>query len=287
MRFRDAIYAILYLPLLVLVAGLLGATLIRFAPGFGADDRDFDPRWSESSRAEVTRQRAADSDIVGFYVRYLGAAIHGDLGTSRSLARPVTELLGERFPVTLRLAGSGLLLAWFVAAGLSLIAVARPGSWADGAAGTTGALFLSTPSALIGIAFLHLNAWLPLAVGFVLFPRIYAYLRNTLVKVSQMPHVLAARARGSAPASLLLRHVLPVALPELLSLAGISVGLALGAAVPIEVLCDQPGIGQLAWMAALGRDLPVLVGLTWVMAIITLAANTFGGSVRLARRGAA
>jgi peptide/nickel transport system permease protein len=59
-------------------------------------------------------------------------------------------------------------------------------------------------------------------------------------------------------------------------LGGISVNFALGASVPIEVLCDQPGIGQLAWQAALGRDLPVLVALTWIAATITLIANMVG-----------
>jgi peptide/nickel transport system permease protein len=66
----------------------------------------------------------------------------------------------------------------------------------------------------------------------------------------------------------------PVALPQLGALAAISVSLALGAAIPLEALCDQPGIGQLAWQAALGRDLPLLVGLTLVMALVVMTANT-------------
>jgi peptide/nickel transport system permease protein len=241
-----------------------------------------DVRLSESSREAIRQERARDSHILKFYGNYLLAALRGDLGQSRSFGRPVTELIMERLAVTVRLAGWGLLVAWVVGVALALAAVVRPGGWMDGLASITSGFFLSVPAALVGVAFLHLDGWLPLAVGLILAPRIYAYIRNTLVKVGRMPHVIAARTRGVGTARIVWRHLLPVALPELLALGGVSVNLALGASVPIEVLCDQPGIGQLAWQAALGRDLPVLVGLTWVAATLTLVANAAGGSARLA-----
>ena len=65
-------------------------------------------------------------------------------------------------------------------------------------------------------------------------------------------------------------HILPVAGPQLLALAGVSVSLAFAATIPVEVLCDLPGIGQLAWKAALSRDLVLLVNLTMIVTLITL-----------------
>jgi ABC-type dipeptide/oligopeptide/nickel transport system permease component len=50
--------------------------------------------------------------------------------------------------------------------------------------------------------------------------------------------------------------------------------MALGATIPVEVICDSPGIGQLAWRAVLGRDLPLLVNLTVLVAALTMAANS-------------
>ena len=70
-------------------------------------------------------------------------------------------------------------------------------------------------------------------------------------------------------------HVLPPAAPQLLALAGVTVSVAVGAAIPIEALCDQPGIGQLAWQAALARDLVLLVNLTLIVTLITVVANAF------------
>jgi peptide/nickel transport system permease protein len=56
--------------------------------------------------------------------------------------------------------------------------------------------------------------------------------------------------------------------------AGITVSIALGASIPIESLCGLPGIGQLAWQAALSRDLPLLVNLTVLVTLVTLLANS-------------
>ncbi|MGE5083647.1 MAG: hypothetical protein ACM3ND_12215, partial [Acidobacteriota bacterium] len=55
---------------------------------------------------------------------------------------------------------------------------------------------------------------------------------------------------------------------------GVSVSLAIGAAIPIEALCGLAGIGQLAWQAALARDLPLLVNITVLVTLVTLLANT-------------
>ena len=59
----------------------------------------------------------------------------------------------------------------------------------------------------------------------------------------------------------------------MLALAGVSVVMAFGAAIPVETLCDVPGLGQLAWKAATARDLPLLVTLTLMMAVATQTMN--------------
>jgi ABC-type dipeptide/oligopeptide/nickel transport system permease component len=68
---------------------------------------------------------------------------------------------------------------------------------------------------------------------------------------------------------------LPVAAGPLIALAGVSITLALSASIPVEALTDSAGIGQLAWKAALGRDLPVLVTITLLLTAVTMAANLF------------
>jgi peptide/nickel transport system permease protein len=74
---------------------------------------------------------------------------------------------------------------------------------------------------------------------------------------------------------------LPACAPQFLALAGISVSMAFGAAIPVETLCGLPGIGQLAWKAAIARDLPVLVSLTMMITVVTQVCNAISdGSSR-------
>src|SRR3981081_146839 len=100
---------------LVLLGGLLSATLVRLAPGFDADERELDPSLNSESVRALRQSRAGQHNILSFYPGYLRGAIHGDLGTSHALGQPVQNLLRERWPVTMRVAGVGLLLAWLVA----------------------------------------------------------------------------------------------------------------------------------------------------------------------------
>jgi peptide/nickel transport system permease protein len=90
-----------------------------------------------------------------------------------------------------------------------------------------------------------------------------------------MPHILTAKARGIAGVRILCWHVFPNIAGPMLALAGVTVSMALGAAIPVEVVCDYPGIGQLAWKAALARDVPLLVSLTLIIAVVTVVANSF------------
>jgi len=99
-------------------------------------------------------------------------------------------------------------------------------------------------------------------------------LRPLLGKASSLPHVLAARAKGLSEARILFWHVIPVVAPQMLAVAGVSVSMAIGAAIPVEALCGLAGVGQLAWQAALARDLPLLVNITILVTIVTLVANS-------------
>src|SRR5215471_683752 len=100
------------LVLTAVFGGLAAATLIRLAPGFESDEREFDPRLSEASLRSLREERAAEHNLGRFYLHYLAGLTHGEFGVSRSLRRPVSELLIERGPVTLQLAGWGLMAGW-------------------------------------------------------------------------------------------------------------------------------------------------------------------------------
>ena len=259
---------------LVLLGGLLSATLVRMAPGFDADERELDPSLNAESQLALRQSRAGEHNVLRFYASYLRGAVHGDLGTSHALGQPVRSLLRERWPVTLRVAGIGLLLAWILASTLAFAACLWPLPVFEIFGTTISGAFLCIPAAVLALLSVILNAPGYLAIALIVFPKIYRYSRNLFTKAYAMPHITAARARGLSEIRVLTCHVLPIAGPQMIALAGITVSIALGAAIPVEALCGLPGIGQLAWQAALSRDLPLLVNLTVMVTLVTLLANS-------------
>jgi len=272
--------------LTVLLGGLLGATLVRLGPGFGADERELDSRLSTESLQAIRAEHARENNIALFYLRYLAGLAHGDLGFSRSLNRPVAELLRERLPLTLVSLAYGVLGGLTIGFALAILTV----WWRSPAAGFLPAILsglcLAVPAAVIALVFLWLNAPGRWAIALVVFPYVYRYSKNLLVATYQSPYVLAAEAKGLHKTRVLMAHVVLPAAPQLAALAGISVSLAFGASIPIEAISDTPGIGQLAWRAALDRDLPLLVNITVLIALVTLVVNSLADLMLAARRAA-
>jgi peptide/nickel transport system permease protein len=134
--------------------------------------------------------------------------------------------------------------------------------------------FLCIPAAVLALLSVLWNVPGSLAIALIVFPRIYRYARNLLAKSSSLPHIITARAKGLGEFRILFWHVLPGVTPQLLALAGVSVSVAVGAAIPVEALCGLAGVGQLAWQAALARDLPLLVNITILVTLVTLLANS-------------
>jgi len=284
--FRLALRRLVILLGLGLVGALASATLVRFAPGYGVTERDLDPRLSANSAEALRQKQALNQSLPAFYFHYLSALARGDLGESDSLKRPVRELLRQRFPVTGNSVIRGLGVAWLAAALLASLGLVIRGWFFEASAIAFNSFLLSLPSAVVAMLAVHLRAPVFFAIAVAVFPRLYSYIRNLLIRAYDQPHVLAARARGLGSGAILLRHVVPLAAPPLLALLGVSFAISFGAAIPIEALCDSPGLGQLAWHAALSRDLPLIVNVTLIVALVMLVANsladfagrTFAGS---------
>ena len=257
-----------------LLGGLLSATLVRLAPGFDTDEAQLDPHLNSASVQALRQARADQHNIFQFYFHSLQRAMHGDLGTSLSLGQPVGALLRDRLPLTLRLVGLGLLLSWTAVMALALSAAWLRAFAYDTLATVISGTLLCIPAAVLALLSVLWNVPGALAIALIIFPRDYRYTRNLLAKAYFLPHIVTARAKGLGGLRILFWHVVPVAGPQLLALAGVSVSLAIGAAIPVEALCGLAGVGQLAWQAALARDLPLLMNITVLVTLVTLLANS-------------
>jgi peptide/nickel transport system permease protein len=265
---------------ILLVSGLLAAALVRMAPGFGMDERLLDARLTAGTREAIDEETVEQRNVLRYYLNYLARLGRGDFGMSLSLGRPVKELLAERARVSARSAAAGLLLAWL----LSLLAIAalefRPCPIAEALASLASGSLLCIPAAVVALLCVYSGAAPFLAIALILLPRLFRYARNLVGQACRAPHVLAAHAMGLPRRRILPLHVAAPVFPDLCALAGVSVSMAVGATIPVEALCDSPGIGHLVWQAALSRDIPVLVNVTLLIAAITSGANLLADLVR-------
>ena len=247
---------------LVLASGLGCAILVQYAPGTMVDERELNRRLSEDSIRALRSRKTRGIDAAGNLLRYFAGLAKGDLGYSESNQAPIAQLIADRAPETLRELAAGLTGGWLF--GL-VLALPRRG-WLFS---PPAILLLSLPTALIAYLCLMEGAKPYLVMVVVLTPRIFRFARNLLAQAYTALHIEMARARGIGEARILFRHVLPSISPQLAALAAASVSMAIGAAIPVEAICDAPGIGRLAWNAAMARDLPLLVNVTMIVAVAT------------------
>ncbi len=260
---------------LVILAGLASAFLVRYSPGALVDEREMDRRLSSGDVEALRADRAAQLSLGTAVVVYFKNLLHADLGYSESNNAQITGLLKQSAPTTLREIGLGLLGSWFFGLGAGIAVAARGAKrgisrWLVAAASNTAsAVLLSLPAALIAYLCLNAGAAAATVLVFVLAPRVFRFAANLLTEAYASPHVDMARARGVPELTILLAHVLLPAAPQLLALFAASLSMAIGAAIPVEAICDTAGLGRLAWQAAMARDLPLLVNLTMLIALAT------------------
>jgi peptide/nickel transport system permease protein len=222
-------------------------------------------------RTELTAEAARSSSFTHLLSIEMRGWMHGDGGISRQYGVPVAELILPRLAVTGGLLLRALALAWALALCASLLSSAARRSSILWQAPAT--LLLAVPTAaMVTLCLLAGYGGPVLVMGLLLAARDFKFLHHTLRKAWFEPHLLHARAQGVRTPRLVLGYILPSIGPQLSALASLSIVTALSALVPVEVIFNVPGLGQLAWNAALNRDLPVLLSATVIMALaVTLA----------------
>ncbi len=266
---------------------LLACTLLALAPGFNADERSLDLRLSSQSILALRRAHRGIENPFRMGAAYLEALVRGDLGESTTYGAPVRSLMRDRWPVTLRSVLGGLLASWLLAGAIATLAALAQSRGAFAVAGVVTTVLICIPSALIGLIAMLLKGTVAWAMAGAIFPRVYQYAGRVLGRAACAPHVICGAGAGISRWRLFWLAEVRPALPELVAVGAASVGIALGAVVPLEVICDSPGLGQLAWKAALGRDVPLLLSVTLAMAaasnLCNSAADTIGEALGLRR----
>jgi peptide/nickel transport system permease protein len=261
---------------LVLLVMAGSTILVRLAPGYLSDPREMDARYGGTVRAELSIEAARSHSLLQMLTAEISGWMRGNAGVSRQFGIPVGELMRPRLSVTGGLLLRSIVLAWALASGAALISSARQRPSPLWQAPAT--LLLALPTAAMAALCLLAGGGGPvLVMALLLAARDFKFLHRVLREAWLEAHVLHARAQGITTRRLLAAHILPTIAPQLFALAGLSIITALSALVPVEVIFDVPGLGQLAWNAALNRDLPVLLSVTLLMALaVTCSGMALG-----------
>lgn len=279
-RFLLRLARVLSLAVLAMVGTIV---LVRIAPGYFTDSREMDPQTGSLAREQLQAEQQREGSVAATIWRDLRAWSHGNLGRSRHFDVPVSELVRERGRTTARLLLTSVLCGW-----LGALALALPLSVMRTRAGQAlltpfVAILLATPVAALATACLLADFGGPvLVLSLLIGARDFQLVHSLLRHVLRAPHFFYGRAQGISSSRLVRSHLFPAVGPEMLSLAMTSFVLALSAAVPVEVIFDVPGLGQLAWNAAMNRDLPVLLVVTLLMACAVGVASLFVDGQRAA-----
>ena len=268
--------------LLVSLVGVGTIALMRFAPGYFSDIREIDPKYAGSARAELRTENLAQGSFFDLARATAAGWAMGDFGTSRQYDAPVLELIQPRIRATVSLLIRGIVNGWILAFVAALFVSASSRNLVRTTLlSAPFTLLLAIPTAAMATLCLLVNSGGPvLVLTLILVARDFKFLHRLLDSAWRAPHLLQARAQGLRNHRIVIAHLLPSVMPQLLALATLSFVTALSALVPIEVIFDRPGVGQLAWSAAMNRDLPVLLAVTLLMATAVGAASIFSERIR-------
>lgn len=254
---------------------------------------------TEEAREQARADLRLDDPLPVRYVRWLGEAVTGDLGSSYRTRQPVAEALGERVGVTLQLVVLSQIVALLLAVPMAVFGALRPGSVLDRALSAVQLALLAMPGYLLAIALIAVFAvqlgWFettgyvritedPLgalkslalpAIALGLEPvALYArVLRTDLITTFDQDFVWFARAKGNSTARIVARHAMRPSSIGVVTLAGISLGRMLGGTVLVESIFALPGLGRFTIDAINNRDYLALQGAVVVLTVGFVVVN--------------
>ena len=277
----------------LLIFGLL--QLLPGDPATALAGEDHDPNVIAFLRAKFH----LDEPLYMRYFHWANGVLHGDLGESVRIQKPVLDLILEKLPVTLQLASMAIVIAVVLGVPAGIVSAVKKDTVWDYAANVFALWGLSTPNFWLGILLIMLFAvklgWLPasgyvspfedlkanlaamIMPAFVLGNAFAAVLmrhtRSAMLQVLSSDYVRTARAKGLDERVVVLKHALRNALVPVITLGALGFGELLGGTVLTETVFSIPGFGKLIVDAVFNRDYSVVQGVVLFTATVYITLN--------------
>jgi len=246
---------------------------------------------TEEDYAYARRYLGLDRPYVEQYLSFVGKAIMGDFGTSIRARRPVSELIWERLPNSLRLATFAMGVTVLVAFPLGVLAAVKKGTAIDRAAQVIAVLGQSLPTFWVAIVLVEFVAgrlqWLPaggvdgfssyvlpgLTLGWFVVAGLMRLLRSGMLEVLDSEYVKLARVKGVIEPRVVWVHALKNALIPVVTFAAIYFSILVTTAIVVETVFAWPGLGRLAYEGISSRDFPVIQAVVLTTAALVAVVN--------------
>lgn len=273
-----------------------------------------DPTISLLGEDATLEERTALVEELGFnksvplqYLSYVNKVLHGDLGISYRLKRPVVDVILERLPATLELAFTAGILALVVGVALGVYTAIRKDGWLSRSIMTVSLVGVSLPTFLIGIGLIYVFAvelrWLPsfgrgetvdiggwqtgfltasgwaalimpaITLGFYNMTLIMRLVRAEMLEVLRSDYIRFGRARGLHENSLYFGHALRNTLIPVITIAGLQIGSLIAFAIVTETVFQWPGVGLLFISSVQGVDVPLIAAYLMFIALLYVMIN--------------
>lgn len=277
------------IPTLLLVIAI-AFMMVHAAPGGPFDSERVPPPEVEKN---IERAYHLDESLPRQFLRYLSGVVRGDLGPSFRRPQTVSELIGDAFPLSMRLGGLAMLLAFVTGVSAGLIAALRKNTLLDRAVTGFAMIGISVPifviAPLMVLVFAVFLNWLPasftgsnsadrllmpvIALALPPIANIARLTRAGMIEVMNSDYVRTARAQGLKTWSIVRYHAGKPALFPLLSYLGPALATVLSGSVVVEQVFGIPGVGWFLIRGALSRDYTLVLGITIFYAVIVIFLN--------------
>ncbi|HOB10648.1 MAG TPA: ABC transporter permease [Acetomicrobium sp.] len=278
-----------------LVLTLLGATIVIFsmlhlAPG-DPIDLIVGPNVTPEVRENIRHQYGLDRPLAVQYLSFMKSLLRGDLGESIIQHKPVSELIAERFFVTLELSLTALFISFLISIPIGIKAALKRNTVTDYALMALSLIGISMPTFWFGLMLLYIVAFklrffpisgygtwrhlfLPaLTIGITDAALLARMVRSSMLEVIRQDYIRTARSKGLPERVVINRHALRNALIPIITLLGLRIGGVVGGSVVVEIVFARPGLGRLMVDSILARDYPVVQGVMVVLTTCIILGN--------------
>lgn len=284
--------------LLQMIPVFIGTTFIIFymvyaLPGDPIRALSGDRTLSPAFYNELRERYNLNDPLIIQYVKYMLNIVQGDFGQTFR-GREVSEIIAERWPVTIKLAFLAFVFEIIIGLLAGILAGLRKGSFIDNLVlisttlvvsipifvlGFTAQLILGVKLSIFPVAGLGEGLMSYLLPGLILAAIQLAYLarltRTSLVENMRADYVRTAVAKGLSRSRVVGRHAFRNSLIPVVTLLGLDIGFLMGGAIVTEGIFNIPGIGQQVFQSIRLQEGTVVVGITTMLVVVFLAANLF------------